>query len=135
MNEPSHSHKKVIYKEAIYLVLADIPKGQVIAYGQLGKLAGLINGARQVARVLCELPEGSNLPWHRVINSQGKISMAPGSSGYSEQERRLANEGIVIKNGKISMRTYGYGPHPSPLPSPHPSPLPRGEGVRRRRHL
>jgi methylated-DNA-protein-cysteine methyltransferase related protein len=95
-------------KEAIYLALAAIPEGQVIAYGQLGKLAGLTNGARQVARALCELPEGSNLPWHRVINSQGKIAMAPGSLGYTEQTRRLTNEGVVIKNGKINLRDYGY---------------------------
>jgi methylated-DNA-protein-cysteine methyltransferase related protein len=103
MIESTHSRK-----EAIYLALISIPKGNVVAYGQLGKLAGLTNGARQVARTLCELPEGSNLPWHRVINSQGKISMPLGSTGYAEQERRLVAEGVVVHNGKINLRIYGY---------------------------
>ncbi len=95
-------------KEAIYLALAQIPKGKVITYGNLAKLAGMPNGARLAGRLMCELPEGSKLPWHRVINAQGKLSLQENSESYREQLRRLEKEGIVINNGKIKLSIYGY---------------------------
>ena len=95
-------------KEAIYLALAQIPKGKVITYGNLAKLAGMPNGARLAGRLMCELPEGSKLPWHRVINSQGKLSISENSESYREQIRRLEKEGVVIINGKIKLSIYAY---------------------------
>jgi methylated-DNA-protein-cysteine methyltransferase-like protein len=95
-------------KEAIYLALAQIPKGKVITYGNLAKLAGMPNGARLAGRLMCELPEGSKLPWHRVINSQGKLSLPVGSDSYREQIRRLEKDGVVIINGKIKLSIYAY---------------------------
>ena len=96
-------------QQAIYIALSTIPIGKVIAYGQLAKLAGITNGARQVGRLLCELPEGSNLPWHRVVNSQGKISLPADSPSYHEQVRRLKSENVEVVNGKISLVRFGYG--------------------------
>lgn len=95
-------------REAIYLALAQIPPGKVITYGKLAKLAGLPNGARLTGRLMCELPEGSQLPWHRVINAQGKLSLQEGSASYKEQIRRLQKEGIEINNGKIKLSVYAY---------------------------
>lgn len=95
-------------KEAIYLALAQIPKGKVITYGNLAKLAGMPNGARLAGRLMCELPEGSKLPWHRVINSQGKLSLPENSDSYREQIRRLEKDGVVIINGKIKLSIYAY---------------------------
>ena len=95
-------------KEAIFLALAQIPKGKVITHGNLAKLAGMPNGARLAGRLMCELPEGSRLPWHRVINSQGKLSLREDSDSYREQMRRLEKEGIEIKNGKIKLSIYAY---------------------------
>jgi methylated-DNA-protein-cysteine methyltransferase related protein len=95
-------------KEAIFLALAQIPAGKVITYGNLAKLAGMPNGARLAGRLMCELPAGSSLPWHRVINSQGKLSLPENSDSYSEQIRRLQKEGIQINNGKIKLSVYGY---------------------------
>lgn len=95
-------------KEAIYLALAQIPKGKVITYGNLAKLAGMPNGARLAGRLMCELPEGSRLPWHRVINAQGKLSLPVDSDSYREQIRRLEKEGVVINNGKIKLSIYAY---------------------------
>ncbi len=95
-------------KSAIYLALRSIPKGKVIAYGQLAALAGLPGNARLAGKVLCGLPENTELPWHRVINSQGKISLPEGSPGHLEQRRRLEAEGVEFKNNKISLRIYGY---------------------------
>lgn len=95
-------------KEAIFLALAQIPKGKVITYGNLAKLAGMPNGARLAGRLMCELPEGSKLPWHRVINSQGKLSLPIDSDSYREQIRRLEKDGVVITNGKIKLSIYAY---------------------------
>ena len=95
-------------KEAIYLALAQIPKGNVITYGDLAKLAGIPNGARLAGKLMGGLPRGSKLPWHRVINSQGKFSMPIESEGYREQKRRLMKEGIEVVNEKISLKIYGY---------------------------
>ena len=95
-------------REAIYLALMSIPAGKVITYGQLASLAGLPGAARLAGSVLCGLPEKTELPWHRVINAQGKISLPVNSAGYKKQLQRLKAEGIEIKNGKISLRIYGY---------------------------
>ncbi len=95
-------------KSAIYLALMAIPPGKVIAYGQLAKLAGLPGAARLAGKVLCGLPKNTELPWHRVINSQGKISLPEDSPGYKEQKCRLESEGIEFKNNKINLRIYGY---------------------------
>lgn len=95
-------------REAIYLALAQIPKGKVISYGDLAKLAGLTNGARLVGKTLSNLPKGSTLPWHRVINSQGKISLPPDSPSYEKQHQRLAREGVEVINGRISLKRFGF---------------------------
>lgn len=96
------------HKEAIYLALMTIPAGNVITYGQLASLAGLPGAARLAGTVLCGLPEKTELPWHRVINAQGKISLPIGSASYKEQMRRLKAEGIEMVNEKINLRIYGY---------------------------
>lgn len=95
-------------QEAIYLALAQIPCGYVISYGQLASLAGLPNGARLAGKVLCELPEDTELPWHRVVNAQGRISLPSSSPAYTEQKKRLANEGVQFNNEKINLALHGY---------------------------
>lgn len=95
-------------REAIYLALMSIPAGKVITYGQLATLAGLPGAARLAGTVLCGLPENTELPWHRVINAQGKISLPIDSAAYKKQLQRLQAEGVEIKNGKISLHIYGY---------------------------
>ncbi len=95
-------------REAIYLALAQVPKGKVITYGNLAKLAGMPNGARLAGKLMCGLPAGSRLPWHRVINSQGKLSLPQDSDSYREQLKRLQKEGVEIINGKIKLSVYAY---------------------------
>lgn len=97
-----------VNKEAIYLALMTIPTGKVITYGQLAALAGLPGAARLAGTVLCGLPENTELPWHRVINAQGKISLPADSSAYKKQQQRLQAEGVQMVNDKISLRIYGY---------------------------
>ena len=85
---------------SIYLNLFYVPKGKLITYGQLAALAGFPKHSRHVGKVLSQLPKDSKLPWHRVVNSQGKISLQ--GEGFETQKKKLENEGIVIRDdGKI----------------------------------
>lgn len=101
-------HPPISNKEAIFLALQQIPRGKVVTYGQLARLAGLPGAARLAGSVLRELPKGTRLAWHRVINAQGKLSLPPGSPSYQEQIRRLTAEGVEIHNGKISLLRFGW---------------------------
>lgn len=105
-----HDSQKQEQREAIYLALAQIPAGKVITYGNLAKLAGMPNSARLAGRLMCELPNKSNLPWHRVINAQGRLSLPVDSEAYREQKRRLYTEGVEFVNEKIKLSVYGYNP-------------------------
>ncbi|UTF60029.1 MGMT family protein [Gilvimarinus sp. DA14] len=79
--------------QALYTALAHVPEGQVVTYGQLARLAGRPGAARWAGRLLRELPTDSTLPWHRVVNAAGRISL-PLDSGGQRQLDRLAAEGI-----------------------------------------
>jgi len=96
------------YRELIWRIVHSIPAGKVASYGAVAKHAGLPRGARLVGRALANLPEGSMLPWHRVINSRGTISFPQGSPQYREQRERLLAEGIVFRNEKIDRRQFAW---------------------------
>jgi methylated-DNA-protein-cysteine methyltransferase-like protein len=88
----------------IYAVIARIPRGRVATYGQIASLAGLPGHARQVGYALSWLPDGSRVPWHRVINAKGEVSRRsePGDDG--EQRRLLEAEGVVFsESGRVSL--------------------------------
>ena len=98
-------------RQRIWQVIAAIPEGCVTTYGQVAELAGLGRGARQVGRTLSQLPPGSSIPWHRVINAQGKISLPPGSQGHELQRQRLEAEGVQFDlRGKTSLKRHGWRP-------------------------
>ncbi len=102
------TENEVSKEDKIYTVMANIPLGCVASYGQVAAMAGLPNNARLVGRLLKLMPKDSSIPWHRVINSQGKISFAPGSLQYINQFQLLQSEGVVFKNGKVNMRIYRW---------------------------
>jgi methylated-DNA-protein-cysteine methyltransferase-like protein len=86
-------------------VIRDIPPGRVLSYGEVARRAGLENGARTVARILHSSSSKHDLPWHRVVNSAGKISL-PDAAGR-RQKRLLQREGVKFrKNGSIDMTRY-----------------------------
>jgi len=87
--------------EIVYQIVAALPKGKVTSYGQIAKLAGYPNHARIVGNILKNLPSDTLLPWHRVINSQGKISFPQNSDAYNRQRLLLEKEGVSFKNSKI----------------------------------
>ena len=97
-------------RSALYAVLAQIPPGRVVSYGELGALAGLGRAARWVGRCLSSLPDDSALPWHRVVAAGGRLSLPIGSPAGDEQRRRLAAEGVVLAGSRLDIRRYGWHP-------------------------
>ena len=84
-------------------VIKNIPAGRVATYGQIAVLAGNPRGARQVVRALHASSEKEGLPWHRVINSKGKISL-PLGRGYELQRKLLVKEGVLFyEEGTIDL--------------------------------
>ncbi|MBS0875785.1 MULTISPECIES: MGMT family protein [unclassified Tatumella] len=95
------------FRERVWLIVAAIPYGQVSTYGDIARLAGNSRAARQVGAVLKRLPEGSELPWHRVVNRQGGISLQ-GTDLLRQREALLA-EGIdVSQQHLICLQKYRW---------------------------
>ncbi len=92
----------------IWRTVARIPRGKVASYGDVARASNLPGRARLVGYALRGLPPGMEIPWHRVINSQGRISFPPRSSPYNRQREMLVSEGIVFKNGKVDMKQFGW---------------------------
>ena len=93
----------------IYETVARIPAGKVASYGQIAELAGIPGHARQVGYALHATPDDASLPWHRVVNARGEISV-PGVGGR-EQMKRLRREGVRFDaRGRIDLRVYGWTP-------------------------
>jgi methylated-DNA-protein-cysteine methyltransferase-like protein len=89
-------------------IIKGIPPGHVLTYGEVARLAGPGGSARRVSMAMRYAPDGMTLPWHRVINAQGKISFPSDHPHYLEQKHRLEDEGVKFKNGMINLKRYGY---------------------------
>ena len=96
--------------ERIYSVVRRIPAGRVATYGQVAELAGLSGHARMAGYALHALPEHSTVPWHRVINAQGRLSLrADGEGGALRQRFRLEEEGVEFDlSGRVSLKRYRW---------------------------
>ncbi|WP_306345528.1 MGMT family protein [Xanthomonas bromi] len=81
-------------------VIRAIPVGEVAGYGEVAQRAGLPGRARLVARVLSG-NDDPQLPWHRVLRSDGRIALPDGSAGYREQCQRLRAEGVQVERGRV----------------------------------
>ncbi len=91
-------------------MLAAIPAGKVVSYGELAALAGLGRAARWVGRTLSQLPDDTRLPWHRVLGAGGRLSLAAGTPSGEEQRARLRAEGLTLHNDRVDMRRHGWRP-------------------------
>ncbi len=91
-------------------VVRDIPPGRVASYGQVAEIAGVPRGARQVGYALRTLPARSDVPWHRVVLSSGRLAFPPSSPSYKRQVRLLRAEDVPVIGGRIDMREYRWTP-------------------------
>ena len=100
--------KKVIQK------IQSIPAGKVATYKQIAELAGKPQGSRGVSWILHSCSTAYKLPWHRVLNAQGKISFDLTTSNFRKQKKLLENEGIVFgDDGQLSLAKYQWKKRPS----------------------
>ncbi len=92
----------------IYSVVRRIPRGRVATYGQIAKLAGLPGRARQVGYALHALTSATAVPWQRVVNAAGAISLPPMNGGIS-QRLLLEKEGVRFDaRGRIPLKSFAW---------------------------
>ncbi|EGI7607378.1 MGMT family protein [Salmonella enterica] len=95
------------FPQRVWQIVASIPEGFVTTYGDVARLAGSPRAARQVGGVLKRLPEGSALPWHRVVNRHGAISLT--GPVLQRQRQALLAEGVVVSgSGQIDLQRYRW---------------------------
>ena len=93
-------------KHSVIQVIGAIPVGRVCTYGRVAELAGLPRHARYVGTLLKQLPANSKIPWHRAINSQGRISFPAGSDKWQRQKQKLEAEGIVFLGERVPLKQF-----------------------------
>ena len=102
-----HGPKRIVgpgFHEQVFELVLEIPKGRVATYGDIARRLGSVRVARQVGFALAALPEDrQEVPWHRVVNSQGKLHTDGADAHGGLQRRRLLAEGIEVdESGKIA---------------------------------
>lgn len=96
------------FTEEVIRIIQNIPSGKVMTYGQIATCAGNPWGARQISRILHSMSSAYQLPWYRVVNSKGEISLQ--GEGALIQMELLSEEGIVFEEGRINLDIYLYQP-------------------------
>ncbi len=94
--------------QSVWKVVSEIPSGHVLTYGEVARLSGMPRAARRVSQALRRAPRDMELPWHRVINAQGKISFPEDSGDWKRQKDKLEGEGVVFLKGKVDLDRFGY---------------------------
>lgn len=103
MDAASGKHQRV------WQVVAAIPVGKVATYGGVAEKSGMGRAARRVGYALRGLPADTRIPWHRVVNAQGRLSFPEGSTSHAVQRDRLEREGVKFSmHGTIDLRRYGW---------------------------
>jgi methylated-DNA-protein-cysteine methyltransferase-like protein len=97
--------------QTIFEVIMSIPRGRVATYGQVAEMAGLPRRARLVGRALRAVPDGYDLPWHRVVNARGEISGRGSPAEEHEQRLLLEAEGVEFERGnRLSLERFRWRP-------------------------
>ncbi|HET7434595.1 MAG TPA: MGMT family protein [Thermoanaerobaculia bacterium] len=92
----------------IWSAVKKIPPGRVATYGQIATLAGLDGHARQVGYALHNLPEKTDVPWHRVINAKGEISPRSAGDSHELQRMLLEAEGVAFVGDKVDLKRFRW---------------------------
>jgi methylated-DNA-protein-cysteine methyltransferase-like protein len=95
----------------IWQVVSLIPKGKLATYGDVARQAGMPGAARRVGLALRNLPTETRIPWHRVINAQGRISLPAGSASQYKQRQLLQDEGLSFQpNNRLDLNKHRWRP-------------------------
>jgi methylated-DNA-protein-cysteine methyltransferase-like protein len=98
------------YIQQVIKIIKSIPEGYVMSYGQIAELAGSARGARQVVRILHSMSKAYELPWHRVVNAKGQITITDDESRF-QQMLYLRDEGVEVDDsGHIELDIYRFVP-------------------------
>ena len=112
----------------IHAVVRRIPSGKVATYGQIAALAGFPRHARQVGYAMRDLPQGSDLPWHRVLNARGEVSPRAAVGWEDVQRDLLEQEGVELARERVDLARYGWKPRTAHA---RPGEAPPSRGKRR----
>lgn len=105
--EPHGRHATI--DQRIWLTVSAIPAGCIATYGDVAERAGMPGAARRVGAALRRLPPDSTVPWHRVVNANGRSSLPPGGQGADHQRARLAEDGVLLgRSGRAVLRRYRW---------------------------
>lgn len=101
------------FTKKVMQYIQQIPKGKVATYKQIAALAEKPHGSRGVAWILHSCSTTYKLPWHRVLNAQGKISFDRKSYNFREQKKRLEKEGVVLnQEGRLNLARFQWKKKP-----------------------
>jgi methylated-DNA-protein-cysteine methyltransferase-like protein len=110
LDTPAHEPRANFYAQ-VYALVQHVPAGKVVTYGQVAALLGNPRAARAVGYALRFLPPGSSVPWHRVINHQGRISARYPAQGPVLQRLLLEAEGVQFDaDDGIDLAHYRWHP-------------------------
>ena len=97
------------FREAVLRAVAQVPPGTVATYGQIAWMVGFPRRPRQVGMVLKGLPEGTDLPWHRIVNAKGYVPSRGRWWGAMVQIQRLREEGVAVDElGNLDLKLHGW---------------------------
>ncbi|WP_434750631.1 MGMT family protein [Paenibacillus amylolyticus] len=103
------------FTQQVVAMISSIPEGRVMTYGQIAAHAGSPRAARQVVRILHSMSRKERLPWHRVVNAKGQLSI-PDEESRMMQETELVSEGVEFQlDGSIDLKVFGHDPGPDLL--------------------
>lgn len=97
------------FVRAVARVVKRIPRGKLLTYGDVARLAGYPGRPRQVGMALKGMPDEIKIPWHRVVNAKGLVPQRSRFWGAWEQMRRLRAEGIPVDDeGKLPLTRFRW---------------------------
>lgn len=91
------------FRERVYTLLRSVPKGKVVTYGQLARLAGNPRAARAIGMLMAKNPDAPKTPCHRVVASDGSLHGYSGDGGISTKMKMLVEEGVVFKGNRVDL--------------------------------
>ncbi len=101
---------EINFFQKVYKVVTKIPKGKVMSYGQVAVLCGSVRAAQAVGWALRAIPPNTDIPWHRVVNSKGFLTISNEFFSPDEQKNRLEKEEIIVERvdglWRVDMKQY-----------------------------